>query len=142
MRGRKSARFVRERIMHGAPCLCPTSGGSGKCWKMFLRTSSACAMCAKMSCRACERSFRPHANIADRKRTARACAARHVLVVKYCDHLPSHRQSDICAREASSTARSWRAGAYMAALSEPRPSASRALCAAAPRSTVMDGSPR
>ncbi len=58
----------------------------------------------------------------------------HVLVAKYCDHLPLHRQSDIYAREGVAIDRSVMAGwvGHMAALLEPLASASRVMCAPAP----------
>jgi transposase len=76
----------------------------------------------KMSCRACETVVQaPMPTLPIEKgRPGRALLA-HVLVSKYCDHLPSHRQVDICGRGGVEIDRSVMAGwvGHMAALLEP-----------------------
>ena len=121
-----------ETIVHEAPCVCPTCGGTrfGRIGdeerdvleyvaSHFKRVRH---VRPKMSCRACETIVQapmPTLPI-ERGRPGPALLA-HVIVSKYCDHLPLHRQSDIYAREGVEIDRSVMAGwvGHMAALLEP-----------------------
>ena len=90
---------------------------------MSPRTSSAFShVRPKMSCRACEtivQALMPTLPI--EKGSPGPALLAHVIVSKYCDHLPLHRQSDIYAREGVEIDRSVMAGwvGHMAALLEP-----------------------
>ena len=54
----------------------------------------------KLSCRACETITQaPAPSLPIRRGRAGAGLLAHVLVAKYCDHLPLHRQAEIYARE-------------------------------------------
>ena len=54
----------------------------------------------KLSCRSCERITQaPAPSLPIRRGRAGAGLLAHVLVSKYCDHLPLHRQAEIYARE-------------------------------------------
>ncbi|MBP1875459.1 transposase [Ensifer adhaerens] len=54
----------------------------------------------KMSCRACEMIVQvPMPSLPIERGRPGPNLLAHVLVSKYCDHLPLHRQSDIYARE-------------------------------------------
>lgn len=121
-----------ETIVHEAPCVCPTCGGTrfGRIGdeerdvleyvaSHFKRVRH---VRPKMSCRACEAIVQapmPTLPI-ERGRPGPALLA-HVIVSKYCDHLPLHRQSDIYAREGVEIDRSVMAGwvGHMAALLTP-----------------------
>ncbi|MFV0281768.1 MAG: IS66 family transposase [Rhodoblastus sp.] len=121
-----------ETIVHEAPCVCPTCGGTrfGRIGdeerdvleyvaSHFKRVRH---VRPKMSCRACEtivQASMPTLPI-ERGRPGPALLA-HVIVSKYCDHLPLHRQSDIYAREGVEIDRSVMAGwvGHMAALLAP-----------------------
>jgi transposase len=100
----------RERVEHPAACACPSCGGTRLTligtderevleyvpshFKVIVHARP------KMSCRACETIFQPPMPELpiERGRPGPALLA-HVLVAKYCDHLPLHRQSAIYARE-------------------------------------------
>ncbi|KAF0129134.1 MAG: transposase [Methylocystaceae bacterium] len=121
-----------ETIVHDAPCVCPTCGGTrfGRIGaderevleyvpSHFKRVRH---VREKMSCRACEtivQALMPTLPI-EKGRPGPALLA-HVIVSKYCDHLPLYRQSDIYAREGIEIDRSVMAGwvGHMAALLEP-----------------------
>ena len=54
----------------------------------------------KLSCRSCETITQaPAPSLPIRRGRAGAGLLAHVLVAKYCDHLPLHRQAEIYARE-------------------------------------------
>ena len=100
----------RERVEHKAACVCPSCGGTNLTlvgtderevleyvpshFKVIVHARP------RMSCRACEAfSQAPMPSLPiERGRPGPALLA-HVLVGKYCDHLPLNRQSDIYARE-------------------------------------------
>jgi transposase len=100
----------RERVEHEAACVCPSCGGTvltivGVDEREVLEyvPSHFKAMVhvrPRMSCRACETMFQPPMPELpiERGRPGPGLLA-HVLVAKYCDHLPLHRQSVIYARE-------------------------------------------
>jgi transposase len=100
----------RERVEHPAACACPSCGGTRLTmigtnerevleyvpshFKVIVHARP------KMSCRDCETITQPPMPELpiERGRPGPALLA-HVLVAKYCDHLPLHRQSAIYARE-------------------------------------------
>lgn len=100
----------RERVEHEAACACPSCGGTDLTlvgiderevleyvpshFKVIVHARP------KISCRACETMFEPPMPELpiERGRPGPALLA-HVLVSKYCDHLPLYRQSAIYARE-------------------------------------------
>ena len=54
----------------------------------------------KLSCRTCEAIAQaPAPSLPIRRGRAGAGLLAHVLVAKYCDHLPPHRQAEIDARD-------------------------------------------
>jgi transposase len=76
----------------------------------------------KMSCRICETIVQaPMPTLPIEKGRPGPALLAHVIVSKYCDHLPLHRQSDIYARSGVEIDRSVMAGwvGHMAALLEP-----------------------
>lgn len=98
-----------EDIVHEAPCQCPACGGPltpagedssemlefvPQHWKVIRHVRP------KQSCRACDRLFQAPA---PSRPIARSFAGpgllAHVIVSKYADHLPLHRQSEIYARD-------------------------------------------
>ena len=111
-----------ETIVHDAPCVCPTCGATkfgriGADERTVLEYvpshfKRVLHMRPKMSCRACETVVQaPMPTLPIEKGRPSPALLAHVLVSKYCDHLPLHRQSDIYARTGwRSTALSWRAG--------------------------------
>jgi transposase len=121
-----------ETIVHDAPCVCPTCGGTkfGRVGaderevleyvpSHFKRVRH---VRPKMSCRACETIVQaPMPSLPIEKGRPGPALLAHVLVSKYCDHLPLYRQSDIYAREGVEIDRSVMAGwvGHMAALLEP-----------------------
>lgn len=99
----------RETIHHPAPCGCPSCGSArlsvlGEDVSEVLEYVPSCFKVVRhvrprVSCRACEaisQASMPSLPI-ERGRPGPALLA-HVLVAKYCDHLPLHRQSVIYAR--------------------------------------------
>nr|CCD32261.1 Transposase IS66 [Methylocystis sp. SC2] len=121
-----------ETITHDAPCVCPTCGGT-KFGRIGADEREVLEYVAshfkrvrhvreKMSCRACETIVQaPMPTLPIEKGRPGPALLSHVLVAKYCDHLPLHRQSDIYAREGVAIDRSVMAGwvGHMAALLEP-----------------------
>ena len=76
----------------------------------------------KMSCRACETVVQaPMPTLPIEKGRPGSALLAHVLVSKYCDHLPLYRQADIYGRSGVEIDRSVMAGwvGHMAALLEP-----------------------
>jgi transposase len=121
-----------ETIVHDAPCVCPTCGGTkfGRIGaderEMLEYVASHFKRVAhvrpKMSCRACETIVQaPMPTLPIEKGRPGPALLAHVIVSKYCDHLPLHRQSGIYAREGVTIDRSVMAGwvGHMAALLEP-----------------------
>ncbi len=121
-----------ETIVHEAPCVCPTCGATkfgriGADERTVLEYvpshfKRVLHVRPKMSCRACETVVQaPMPTLPIEKGRPGPVLLAHVLVSKYCDHLPLHRQSDIYARSGVEIDRSVLAGwvGYMAALLEP-----------------------
>jgi transposase len=107
----------RERITHAGVCACPTCG-SERLRKMgederevleYIPSHFKVVVHVrpKLSCRDCEAITQPPMPSLpiERGRPGPGLIA-HVLVSKYCDHLPLNRQSDIYAREGVSLDRS------------------------------------
>ena len=121
-----------ETVVHEAPCVCPTCGETkfgriGADERMVLEYvpshfKRVLHVRPKMSCRACETIVQaPMPTLPIEKGRPGPALLAHVLVSKYCDHLPLHRQSDIYARSGVEIDRSVMAGwvGHMAALMEP-----------------------
>ena len=121
-----------ETIVHEAPCVCPTCGGTkfgriGADEREVLEYVPAhfrrvLHVRPKMSCRVCETIVQaPMPTLPIEKGQPGPALLAYVLVSKYCDHLPLHRQSDIYARAGVTIDRSVMAGwvGDMAALLEP-----------------------
>jgi transposase len=121
-----------ETVVHDAPCVCPTCGGTkfgriGADEREVLEYvpshfKRVLHVRPKMSCRACETIAQaPMPTLPIEKGRPGPALLAHVIVSKYCDHLPLHRQSDIYAREGVEIDRSVMAGwvGHMAALLEP-----------------------
>ena len=121
-----------ETIVHEAPCVCPACGGDkfgriGADEREVLEYvpshfKRVVHVRPKMSCRACETVVQapmPTLPI-ERGRPGPALLA-HVVVSKFCDHLPLHRQADIYARSGVEIDRSVMAGwiGRLAGLLEP-----------------------
>lgn len=110
-RGRQSlpAHLPRERVEHAAACACPACGSTrlsriGSDERELLEYVPShfkviVHVRPKMSCRQCEAITQPPLPSLpiERGRASPALLA-HVLVSKYCDHLPLYRQSGIYAR--------------------------------------------
>jgi transposase len=121
-----------EKIEHDAPKICPGCGGSkfgriGADEREVLEYvpshfKRVLHVRPKMSCRACETIVQaPMPTLPIEKGRPGPALLAHVIVAKYCDHLPLHRQSDIYAREGVGIDRSVMAGwvGHMAVLLEP-----------------------
>jgi len=99
----------REAVVHEAACACPACGGGLRRigedvaemldyvpshWKVIRHIRP------KLACDACDRIVQAPAPTRPIARgVAGAGLLAHVLVSKYCDHLPLHRQSAIYARD-------------------------------------------
>src|SRR3984957_8594278 len=121
-----------ETIVHEAPCVCPTCGATkfgriGADERTVLEYvpshfKRVLHVRPKMSCRACETVVQaPMPTLPIEKGRPGPALLAHVLVSKYCDHLPLYRQVHIYARSGVEIARSVMAGwvGHMAALLEP-----------------------
>jgi len=125
------AELPREQILHENPCACPDCGGKLRplgedVSEMLEYVPSHFKVIRhvrpKLSCASCQRIVQP---LAPSRPIERGIAGpgliAHVLVSKYCDHLPLYRQSQIYAREGidldRSTLADWVGGA--SALLEP-----------------------
>ena len=125
------AELPREEIVHENPCACPDCGGKLRplgedVAEMLEYVPSHFKVIKhvrpKLSCASCQRIVQP---LAPSRPIERGIAGpgllAHVLVAKYCDHLPLYRQSQIYAREGidldRSTLADWVGGA--SALLEP-----------------------
>jgi transposase len=113
------AHLPRETVVHEAPCACPKCGGRlsklGEDVTEVLEVEKHFKVIAhvrpKMSCRTCEaisQSELPSQPIA--RGIAGPGLLAHVLIAKYCDHLPLYRQSAIFARDGIDLDRSTLAG--------------------------------
>src|SRR6202049_3137455 len=125
------AELPREQILHENPCACPDCGGKLRplgedVSEMLEYVPSHFKVIRhvrpKLSCASCQRIVQP---LAPSRPIERGLAGpgllAHVLVSKYCDHLPLYRQSQIFAPEGielyRSTLADWVGGA--SALLEP-----------------------
>jgi len=121
----------RETIVHAPPATCPDCGGKVR---LLGETTSEVLeyvpghfkiiehVRPKVSCRCCEaihQASPPNLPI-ERGRPGPGLLA-HVLVAKYCDHLPLYRQSEIYGREGIELSRSTMAGWVGRAAFELRP---------------------
>jgi transposase len=98
----------RETVAHAAPCACPTCGDAlrllGEDVTEVLDYVPGSFRVIrhvrpKFSCRSCEMIAQaPAPSLPIRRGRAGAGLLAHVLVSKYCDHLPLHRQAEIYAR--------------------------------------------
>jgi transposase len=125
------AELAREEIVHENPCACPDCGGKLRplgedIAEMLEYVPSHFKVIRhvrpKLSCSACQKIVQPAAPSRPIERgLAGPGLLAHVLVSKYCDHLPLYRQSQIYAREGieldRSTLADWVGGA--SALLEP-----------------------
>jgi transposase len=121
----------REEIVHDPPCTCPACGGElrrlGEDVSEMLeyvpgRYKVIRHVRPKLSCASCQKIVQVSAPSRPIERgIAGPGLLAHVLVSKYCDHLPLYRQSQIYAREGleldRSTLADWVGGA--SALLEP-----------------------
>jgi transposase len=121
-----------ETIVHEAPCVCPTCGGDkfgriGADEREVLEYvpshfKRVVHVRPKMSCRACETVVQaPMPTLPIEKGRPGPALLAHVVVSKFCDHLPLHRQADIYARSGVEIDRSVMAGwiGRLAGLLEP-----------------------
>jgi transposase len=121
-----------ETVIHEAPCVCPTCGGDkfgriGADEREVLEYvpshfKRVVHVRPKMSCRACETVVQaPMPTLPIEKGRPGPALLAHVVVSKFCDHLPLHRQSDIYARSGVEIDRSVMAGwiGRLAGLLEP-----------------------
>jgi transposase len=113
------ADLPRETVVHEAPCACPVCGGTlsklGEDVTEVLEVEKRFKVIAhvrpKMSCRTCEaicQAELPSQPIA--RGIAGPGLLAHVMISKYCDHLPLYRQSEIFARDGIDLDRSTLAG--------------------------------
>ncbi len=121
-----------ETIVHEAPCVCPTCGGDkfgriGADEREVLEYvpshfKRVVHVRPKMSCRACETVVQaPMPTLPIEKGRPGPALLAHVVVSKFCDHLPLNRQADIYARSGVEIDRSVMAGwiGRLAGLLEP-----------------------
>ena len=123
------AHLPREEVVHAAPCACPACGGPLR--KIGTEVTETLEhvpgrfkvirhLRDTLSCRACETviSAEAPAHAISRGRAGPGLLA-HLIVSKYDDHLPLHRQAEIYARDGvaleTSTLSDW-VGAASAAL--------------------------
>jgi transposase len=98
-----------EDIVHAAPAACPSCGGTLRPLGEDIREELEYVpgrfrrmrhVRPKLSCRSCETIVQaPPPSSPIPKGKAGPGLLAHVLVSKYCDHLPLYRQSEIYARE-------------------------------------------
>lgn len=110
------AALPRETVEHAAPCACPACGGMLRplgedVTEILDYVPGAFRVIRhvrpKLSCRACEMIVQaPTPSLPIRRGRAGAGLLAHVLVAKYADHLPLHRQAEIYAREGVDLSRS------------------------------------
>jgi transposase len=99
----------RDIVEHPAPCTCPDCGGAlrpfGEDVTEILDYVPGSFRVIrhvrpKLSCRMCETIVQaPAPSLPIQRGRAGAGLLAHVLVAKYCDHSPLHRQAEIYARE-------------------------------------------
>ena len=108
-RQRLPEHLPRETVSHPAPCACPSCGGTrlsvlGEDVSEVLEYVPAYFKVVRhvrprLSCRACDTiSQAPVPSLPIERGLPGPALLAHVLVAKYCDHLPLHRQSVIYAR--------------------------------------------
>jgi transposase len=119
------AELPREQILHENPCVCPDCGGKLRplgedVSEMLEYVPSHFKVIRhvrpKHTCASCQKIVQP---LAPSRPIERGLAGpgliAHVLIAKYCDHLPLYRQSQIYAREGidldRSTLADWVGGA-------------------------------
>jgi transposase len=104
------AHLPRERVEHESSCACPACGGTvlsviGSDEREVLEYVAShfkviVHVRPKLSCRACETITQPPMpGLPIERGLPGPGLLAHVLVSKYCDHLPLHRQSVIYARD-------------------------------------------
>ncbi len=104
------AHLPRERVEHESSCACPACGGTllsviGSDEREVLEYVAShfkviVHVRPKLSCRACETITQPPMpGLPIERGLPGPGLLAHVLVAKYCDHLPLHRQSAIYARD-------------------------------------------
>ena len=108
-RQRLPEHLPRETVSHPAPCTCPGCGGT----KLSMLGEDVSEVLEyvpsyfkvvrhvrpRMSCRACETiSQAPVPSLPIERGLPGPALLAHVLIAKYCDHTPLHRQSVIYAR--------------------------------------------
>ena len=121
-----------ETVVHEAPCVCPICGGDkfgriGADEREVLEYvpshfKRVVHVRPKMSCRACETVVQaPMPTLPIEKGRPGPALLAHVVVSKFCDHLPLYRQADIYARSGVEIDRSVMAGwiGRLAGLLEP-----------------------
>lgn len=99
----------RDIVEHPAPCACPDCGGALRAFGEDIAEILDYVpgsfrvirhVRPKLSCRVCETIVQaPSPSLPIRRGRAGAGLLAHVLVAKYCDHLPLHRQAEIYARQ-------------------------------------------
>jgi transposase len=100
----------RETVVHESPCTCPGCGGTtfsriGQDEREVLEYIPSSFkvirhLRPKLSCRSCETIVQaPMPSLPIERGRPGPGLVAHVLVSKYCDHTPLHRQSVIYARE-------------------------------------------
>src|SRR3954451_9978677 len=102
------AHLPRETVTHAPPCACPGCGGTvfsrvGQDEREVLEYVPSSFKVIrhvrpKLSCRGCETIVQPPMPSLPIERGLPGLVA-HVLMSKYCDHTPLHRQTGIYARE-------------------------------------------
>src|SRR6201997_231816 len=124
----------REALIHPAPCTCPSCGGAlrkiGEDVTEALdyvpgRFKVVRHVREKLACRACDTVVQaPAPNHPIARGRAGAGLLAHIVVSKYDDHLPLHRQAEIYAREGvnleTSTPAFARAGSCLTGLAPRR----------------------
>ena len=103
------ASLPRDIVEHAAPCACPQCGGVLRPLGEDVTEVLDYVLGAfrvirhvrpKLSCRACESITQaPAPELPIRRGLAGPGLLAHVLVAKYCDHLPLYRQAEIYARD-------------------------------------------
>ena len=103
------ASLPRDVVEHAAPCACPHCGGKlhalgADVTEVLDYVPGAFRVTRhvrpKLSCRACESIAQaPAPSLPIRRGLAGPGLLAQVLVAKYCDHLPLHRQAEIYARD-------------------------------------------
>ena len=99
----------RERVVHAPACVCPACGGTrltrlGEDEREVLEYVPShfkvvVHVRPRMSCRACETITQmPAPSLPIERGRPGSSLLAHVLVAKYCDHVPLHRQSVIYGR--------------------------------------------